>query len=326
MHIIHETIGIPTLKLDATSKTKATLTMTPLPTGFGSTIGNSLRRVLYNSLPGTAITGFKIEGITHEFTSIDGVKESVFDIGLNLRELRLKKKTKDIEMISVELQKNKTITAADLKVSSGVEILDPTQVICTCGDVKKTKIEMRVERGVGSRMIETEQSRDEKDSQIMLLDSVFSPVIDASYVVEQARVGDNTKLDKLVLEVETNGSLDAIDALKYSANMLREYYALFAYEDVYKSEEHFSHYEQLKRQRDAENSVLNSANGSDYTPIDELRLSQRTQNSLLNGGVDSVEKLVNTPLSQIMNYRGFGERAKKELEEVLGLRGLGLKE
>lgn len=323
MHILHDTIGAPQLRIEAEDRTLATMRMTPLPTGYGLTIGNALRRVLLSSLPGTAVSAFKADGVTHEFTTIPGVKESVFDIGLNLRELQLRKHTAGVEIVEIPFKKNGTITAADLKVSSDVEVLNPAQYIATCekADPKK-KMYIRVEKNVGYRLVTTKDNAANEEPEYMLLDANFSPIVSVRYKVEPARVGDLTDLDDLQLTVKTTGAVNADEAIKFAANMMKSYFELFSIEDAYSDEEFVTTFEQMKRKRESEQLAAAQATETSFTPIDILGLSQRTLNALVNGGITSVEQLQQTPMSQLQQLRGFGSKARSELEAVMEQRGM----
>ncbi len=322
MHILHQTIGAPNLHIEADGKTSATLSITPLPTGYGITIGNALRRVLLSSLPGTAVTAMKADGVTHEYSTIKGVKESVFDIILNLRELQLKKHGAGEEIVEIQLKKSGVITAADLKCSSDIEILNPTQHIATCdGADSKKKIQIRVEKGVGYKLVDNKDNSKNDTPEFMLMDANFSPVQLVRYNANPARVGDITNLDELKLEVKTNGAIAAEDAIKFAANLIESYFNLFSLEDAYTDEEFVTTFEQMKRQRETEQLAAAKASETSFTPIDILGLSQRTLNSLVNGGVTSVEQLLKTPMSQLIQLRGFGQKARTELDEVLKERG-----
>jgi len=321
MHILHDTIGAPKLKIDKKSRTNAVLTIAPLPNGYGTTLGNALRRVLLSSLPGTAITAIKIPGVTHEFTSVDGMKDSVLDLILNIRQLKLKKHSKNAEVIELLLPKKGEVFAKDLKVSSDIEILDPTQLITVCDGVKTDTIHMRVEKGVGYEIVESTDSVKEEDPEYILVDANFSPVIRCKYKVEPARVGEQTNLDQLVLEVETDGSLDADNAIKLGAGMLESYFNLFSEEDAYTDEDFTTSFSAIRQKEEAEQLANSVAVEESFTPIDILGFSQRTLNALVNGGITSVEQLLKTPMSQLTQLRGFGQKAKQELDQVLQARG-----
>lgn len=322
MHILHETIGVPKLKIDSDNKNLVVLTVNPLPSGYGMTLGNALRRVLLSSLPGTAVTAVKIEGVSHEYSTISGVKDSMLDIILNLRQLRLKKYSKDPEVVDIPFIKSGVITAKDLKVSSDVEILDPSQIITTCdGANTKKKISLRVERGVGYRVISNEDNVAEADPEYMLIDANFSPVKRVQYEVTPARVGDQTNLDQLRMEVETDGSLEAENAIKLASGILEKYFQLFNEGDAYTDEDFTTSFSAIREKEEAAKQAASAATDEAFTPIDILGFSQRTLNALVNGGITSVEELLKTPMSQLTQLRGFGQKAKTELEEVLRERG-----
>ncbi len=324
MHILHNVIGSPRLQIESDGKTKAVLTVTPLPAGYGMTLGNALRRVLLSSLPGTAVTAVKIDGVSHEYTTVKGLKESVLDITLNIRDLDLKKHSKGIEEVEVSLKKSGNITSGDLKVSSDIEILDPSQIITSCdGADTKKKITLRVEKGVGYQLVSNTDSVAEDNPEWILIDANFSPVVSVKYEVTPARVGEQTNLDQLILEVETTGALEAEKAVQLSAGILESYFALFNKEDAYSDEEFTTSFDLLKQQKEQEEAASqNSAtNETSFTPIDALGLSQRTLNALVNGGITSVEQLIETPMVQLVQLRGFGSKAKDELKTVLTERG-----
>ncbi len=325
MHILHEQIGAPQLKIKAASKTEAVLTVTPLPAGYGLTLGNAMRRVLLSSLPGTAVTAVKIDGVSHEYATIKGLKESVFDILLNLRQLKLKKHSKGVEIVEVPFLKSGKITAKNLKVSSDIEILDPSQLITTCdGADSKKKMHLRIEKGVGYRLVTNEDNAAEADPEFMLVDANFSPVTHVKYDISPARVGGLTDLDKLELIVQTDGSLDAENALKLAAGILESYFHLFNQDDAYTDEEFTTSFDRIKKQRESMEAAAAAASETAFTPIDILGLSQRTLNALVNGGITSIEQLTATPMSQLSQLRGFGQKAKTELEQVLSERGYAL--
>lgn len=325
MHIIHDEIGSPKFKIITNKKTAAVLTVSPLPSGYGATIGNAFRRTMLSSLPGTAVSAFKLDGVSHEYSTVPGLKESVLDIILNIRQLRLRKHTKGEELVEVALKKKGVITAGDLKVSSDVEILDPSQIIATCdGASTKKKIILKVERGVGYKLISNEDNAAEADPEFILIDANYSPITRVKYEVEPARVGDNTNLDKLVLSVETDGAIDAESAIKLSAGILEDYFALFNNENAYTDDDFTTTFEKIKQKKEAEELQSAEEAAESFTPIDILGFSQRTLNALVNGGITSVEQLLATPMTQLAQFRGFGQKAKTELEVVLADRGYTL--
>lgn len=322
MHILHKTIGVPRLLIDTPKKNLVKLTVVPLPSGFGMTLGNALRRVLLSSLPGAAVVGVKIAGVTHEYSTIPGVKESILDIILNLRKLRLKKHSKGVEEISVPFIKKGEITAKDLVVSSDVEILDPSQLIATCdkGDPKK-KMYLRVEKNIGFNIVSNQDQVKEEDAEYILIDANFSPIFKVLYEVVPARVGEQIDLDQLDMEIETNGSIDPTKAIKLAADILESYFALFNKEDAYTDQDFTTDFSLMKKKEEEEQLAAVAAIDEPFTPIDILGLSQRTLNALVNGKITSVEDLLSMSISQLTQFRGFGQKARTELEQVLSERG-----
>ncbi len=325
MHILHETIGVPRLKIESLGKNSVKLVINPLPSGYGMTIGNALRRVLLSSLPGTAVVGIKIEEGTHEYSTIPGIKESVLDIILNLRKLRLKKHSKGVEEITFQLVKNGKITAKDLNISGDIEILDPSQIIATCGDANsKKKLYLRIEKNIGFRVVSNEDQVKEDDPSYMLIDANFSPVVRVKYEVVPARVGEQIDLDQLEMQIETNGAIDPEEALKLAANILESYFSLFNKEDAYTDGDFTISFDLMKKKEEEQQLAAVAAVDEPFTPIDILGLSQRTLNALVNGKITSVEQLLQTSMSQLTQLRGFGQKAKTELEQILAERGYNL--
>ncbi len=324
MHILHEVIGIPKLKVEQKEKNVIALTMSPLPSGYGMTIGNALRRVLLSSLPGTAVSGIKIDGVAHEYTTIPGVKESVLDITLNLRKLRLKKHSKGVEEAEIAFVKKGKITAKDINVSNDVEILDPSQIIATCDNADpKRKMKLRIEKNIGFRIVSNQDHASEEDPEYILIDANFSPIIRVKYEVGPARVGEQIDLDQLKMEIETNGAIDPEKALKLGASVLESYFALFNEEEAYRDEDFTTNFALVKEKAEAQMATA-AISDEPFTPIDILGLSQRTLNALVNGQVTSVEQLLETSMSQLSQLRGFGQKAKAELDRVLAERGYDL--
>jgi DNA-directed RNA polymerase subunit alpha len=270
------------------------------------------------------VSAVKIDGVSHEYSTVSGLKESVLDIILNIRQLRLKKHTKGVEVVEIPLAKSGKITAKDLKVSSDIEILDPSQPIATCdGASSKKKIYLRIEKGVGYQLVDNKMNAAEEDPEFMLVDANFSPVTHVKYAVDPARVGDQTNLDQLILDVETDGALEAEKSLKLAAGIIESYFALFNNDDAYTDQDFTTSFEAIKKQKESEELAAASASAAQasFTPIDILGLSQRTLNALVNGGITSVEQLLSTPMTQLSQLRGFGQKAKTELDQVLTERG-----
>ncbi len=324
MHIIQEEIGLPKIKTETLSPNHILFTVSPLPSGYGMTLGNSFRRVLLSSLPGAAITAVKIDGVTHEYATVSGVQDSVLDIILNLKELQIQKVTKGSEVIKLSVSKEGDVLAKNIEHSSDIEILNPDLKITSITKKSaKLNIEMTVEKGVGYVPV-TIRKKSNKELGVILVDAIYSPVKKVKYDVTNARVGEQTDLDKLILEVETNGSISPDDALKFTASVLKSYFELFLIEGEEVEEDFRSDRQQVKAkelQEEEEESKKET-----YTPIEILNFSPRTLNSLINGGIGSIEQLVKCNPSKLGNFRGFGKKAMTEVSEALETRGLKLME
>lgn len=321
MHQIQEDIGIPKIKTEKVGENHAIFTMGPLPTGYGVTLGNALRRVLLSSLPGACVTGIKIDGVNHEYTTVKGVKESVLDITLNLKLLDLNKTTTNVSFITLETNKNGAIHAKDIKCPSEVEILNPDLHICTAEKGTKLKIEMRVEKGVGY-VPATVRQKDETDPNIILIDAIYTPVKKVRYDVEATRVGQTTNLDKLILEIETNGTISPEDALKFGSNLLQSYFNLFNVDNVMVEADYMSDIKSILEKEKEQQS--NKPAQESYTPIEILGFSPRTLNALINGGIGSIEQLSKCTESKLANLRGFGKKALTEVKSALDKKSLSL--
>lgn len=214
------------------TENKATLTVEPCYYGYGTTLGNALRRVLLSSLPGGAVTAVKISGVQHEFSAIEGVKEDVLEIILNLKELRMKVHTDEPVRLTLSVKGDKKITGADIDANADVEIVNPKQHICTLTD-KKSAIEMEIFVGRGRGYVPVEEREEEKlELGTIAIDAVYSPVREVGYRVENARVGDITNYDKLIMDIETDGTLTPKDAVDQSVRILLDYFSLLSDQPV----------------------------------------------------------------------------------------------
>jgi len=322
MHIIQEEIGVPKVKTEQLSDYHVVFIMGPLPTGYGMTLGNSLRRVLLSSLPGAAVTGVKIEGISHEYSTIPGVKDSTLDIILNLKQLDIKKTS--VEPTTIKLQTSKTgvVLAKDIQCPSEVEILNKDLYITTLEKGAKLSMEIRVEKGVGY-VPASKKEKEETDSQMIVTDATFTPVKKARFEVEATRVGQRTDLDKLSLEIQTNGTITPEDALKFASNILKSYFNLFNIEEILVEEEFMSDIKSIvEKEAEQESKPAQES----YTPIEILGFSPRTLNALINGGIGSIEQLSKCTESKLSNLRGFGKKALTEVDDALKKKGFSLSE
>ncbi|MGK2895987.1 MAG: DNA-directed RNA polymerase subunit alpha [Candidatus Saccharimonadales bacterium] len=291
-------------RIDETSSTNATFVIEPLHAGYGNTLGNSLRRVLLSSIRGGAIVAFRIEGATHEFTTIPGIKEDVVDIMLNLKNIRLKVHADQPVELRLEKKGAGPITAADIKTTADVEVVNSEQVIATVDDPKKSVIiDLVVESGRGYRTIE-DSSVERLHSDMIALDAVFTPVLRVRYKVDPTRVGEETNLDKLLLTVETNGAISPKEAFEEAAAILVNQYTALAGATIVEAAP------ALGTQSDDESNELN-------TPIEELNLTARTANALINNDIRTVHDLVTLSEQDLRELKGFGSKALDEVKDKL---------
>ena len=286
------------------SETAATFVIKPIEPGYGNTLGNSLRRVLLSSIRGAAVVAFKIEGVNHEFTTVSGVKEDVVDIMLNLKNIRFKAHTDQ----PVELRLEKTgagvVTAADISASADVEVVNPDQIIATIDDAKtKLAIDLVVEPGHGYRTIE-QSSEDRLHSDMIALDAVFSPVLRVRYKVDNTRVGQNSNLDRLGLTVETDGSISPREAFEEAAAILINQYTALAGSTTIESAP------ALGKETEDDSDEL-------QVRIEDLSLTARTTNALVNNEINTVHDLVNLTEQDLRELKGFGSKALDEVKDKI---------
>ena len=217
MHIIQEEIGLPKISEEKLGAFHSMFTISPLPQGYGTTVGNGLRRVMLSSLPGAAVTGIKIKGITHEYAVLKGMKDSVLNMMLNLKQLAVSMDQTEAVMLTLKAKKTGVVTAKDIETPTGVEIHNPDLYITTLEKAGALDMQIRVEKGVGYRATII---GDQEDPEMIEIDGVFSPLSKIHYTVEATRVGQKTDLDKLILEIKTNGSLKPDEAVKFAAGVL----------------------------------------------------------------------------------------------------------
>jgi len=321
MHQIQAEIGIPKIKTERISENHMVFTVSPLPPGYGTTLGNSFRRVLLSSLPGASVTGVKIDGISHEYSAIKGVKDSILDITLNLKLLNLKKNSTTATMCTLNANKEGVVYGKDIKCPSDVEILSPDLYITTLEKGAKLNMELRVEKGVGYSPAAQRQKED-VDPAMIILDGVFSPIKKVRYEVEAARVGQMTNLDKLTLEILTDGSITPENAVRFASNIMQSYFNLFNQENVMVEEAFMSDFKKIAEKEQAEEK--NKPAQEAYTPIEILGFSPRTLNALINGGIGSVEQLAKCTESKLTNLRGFGKKALAEVQAALSTKSMSL--
>jgi DNA-directed RNA polymerase subunit alpha len=286
-------------------KNSAVFSFEPLPTGFGHTLGSVLRRVALTSIMGGAVTSFRIPGITHQFTSIDGVKEDLVDLSLNLKQLRFKVHSEGVFTAKISKKGPGVITASDIDVTSEVEVVNKDLVIATLADKNSSlDLELIIERGIGYSPVE---GRENNSLGLVLVDAIFSPVVNVSYSVESARIGRQSGLDKLIIEVQTDGSVKPMEVIKVSASILRDFFDKFssAPESSQDIDSLFQH-------------TLATEAKSDNSSIDDLPLPTRTINALKKHGINSLIDLRNKSDEEISDIKNLGEKSIDEIKKLLG--------
>ncbi|MDO4296251.1 MAG: DNA-directed RNA polymerase subunit alpha [bacterium] len=307
----------PNIEIDEISEDKkyGKFVVEPLERGYGTTLGNSLRRIMLSSLPGAAVSQIKIEGVLHEFSSIPGVKEDVTEIIMNIKNLAIKNNsdTDEPKVVYIEFEGEGVITGADIQTDTDIEILNPEQVIATLsgGADSKFYMELTITRGRGYVSADKNKKDEDLPIGVIAIDSVYTPVERVNMSVENTRVGQVTDYDKLTLDVYTNGTLAPDEAVSLAAKVLSEHLNLFI--DL---SENARTAEVLVEKEDNEKEKVLEMN------IDELELSVRSYNCLKRAGINTVEELCNRTSDDMMKVRNLG---RKSLEEVLAkLKELGL--
>lgn len=322
MHIIHNTIWVPKITQKDASGNISTFVVGPLPKGYGVTLGNSLRRILLSSIPGTKITWIKVSGVSHEYSTLPGIKDSIIDIILNLKDLVLKKEEVGVEWLKLTKSKSGKVTAADIKSPAGIEILNKDLYITEIDkDGLELNIDIRIEKGAWYLTVDELKER-EDDTEVFLIDTNFSPVSNVKYNIGQARFGDIINLDSLEMEIETNGSIAPVDALKFSANMLNSYFSVFNEDSLQVEGQFISNVAELISKEKEE--VQEELEKETYTPIEIMGLSPRTLNALINGNILSIEQLTKCTETKLSSIKGFGKKAMTEIRSALAERDLKL--
>jgi DNA-directed RNA polymerase subunit alpha len=305
-------VARPQIQEESLSPTRSKFVIEPLEPGFGYTVGNSLRRTLLSSIPGAAISSIRIEGVLHEFSTIPKVTEDVTDIIMNLKELVVRSESDESVTVYLKAKGPGSVTAGDIAPPAGVEILNPDLHVATLGKGGSLEMEMNVERGVGYRM--ADKNKNPRDPiGVIPVDSIFSPVRRVSYAVENTRVEQMTDRDRLILDVETDGSITPREALASAGGTLLELVQLFG--DL----------------ADAQSMQVGPAEDdsvpSDYAiTVEELNLSVRSYNCLKREGINTVGDLVEKSEAELMDIRNFGQKSIDEVKAKLEELGLGLQE
>ena len=288
----------------------------PLERGYGTTIGNSMRRVLLSSLPGSSVSKILIDGVLHEFSVIDGVVEDVPEIILNIKGLRVKKHSEEDVTLFLDIEGPKIVTAKDIKEDALVEIANPDHYIATVNDKSKLLIAMDVTNGKGYRI--SEDNKDEADPiGTIAIDSSFTPVEKVNYTVENTRVGESTDYDKLIIEVWTNGTVSPQEALAEGSSILMENFSFF--NEL--PDKQFPPEEEIIDEQEEESLD----EGLDKT-IEELDLSLRSFNCLKRAGFDTVADIIAVPESELKTIKNFGKKSLTEVIDKIHELGFALKD
>lgn len=278
----------------------------PLERGWGLTVGNSLRRILLSSLQGAAVTSVKIDNIMHEYSTLEGVAEDITDVILNIKKIRLQLLSDEDTVLKLDVSGEGKVKASDIEKNPDVEILNPNWHIATINPDAKLKIEMHVTDGRGYVAAE-QNKRDEADVGILPIDALFSPIQKVNFVVENTRVGQRTDLDKLVMDIWTDGSLSVEDSISYAAKLLYDHLSLFI---TFEGELEPIEEEVTDEKTDKMRQLLKMR-------VDELELSVRSNNCLRAANINTVADLVKNQESDMLKYKNFGRKSLIELNQVL---------
>ena len=303
----------PSISVEEIDEFNAKVSIEPLEPGFGYTLGNSLRRTLLSSILGAAVTTIRVDGIQHEFSTIQGVKEDLTDIVLNIKELVIRSESDEPQTLRINVAGPKEVTAADIEVPMGVEILNPSQLICTINKRSHLDFELTVEKGRG--YVSSERNKPiGAPIGLIPIDSIFSPVRRVTYEVESTRVEQKTDYDRLILEIETDGSLTPREAVSAAGSTLVELFHLFA---------------ELGQGAGLQ---LGPEPGSEVTdanlllPIEEMDFSVRSYNCLKREAITTVGQLVERSEDDLLDIRNFGQKSIDEVKQKLAELGLTLKQ
>ena len=291
---------------------RAKVVIEPLERGYGHTLGNALRRVLLSSIPGFAITEVEIDGVLHEYSTIEGMQEDVLEVLLNLKDVAIRIHSGDSSTLSLAKQGPGVVTAGDIKTDHNVEILNPELVICNLTKDTALNMRLKIERGFGYQPAAARRRPDEETRAIgrLVLDASFSPVRRVAYAVESARVEQRTDLDKLVLDIATTGTMDAEEAVRTAADILSDQLSVFG---------DFAH-----RDRGAPKQAASGVDPVLLRPIDDLELTVRSANCLKAESIYYIGDLIQKTEVELLKTPNLGKKSLTEIKEVLAQRGLSL--
>ena len=300
---------------DTLTKNYGKFVARPLERGYGQTLGNSLRRVLLSSLQGSGIVALRIEGVEHEFGSINNIKEEVSEIILNLKEVRFQIKEKDEVILTLEKEGEGPLIAGDISENPHVNVLNPEHVIANISSGGSIKMELKLARGKGYVTALDNKENFDLPVDWIYVDTLFSPVHRVNYTVTNSRVGKRTDYDKLSLEVWTNGGVNPEDAIAYSAKIMRDQLVVFL---------NFEDEEEIARKETSYVQPTSSANEALLRPVSELELSVRSANCLQNANIKYIYELVSKTEGEMLRTKNFGRKSLNEIKEILTQMGLGL--
>lgn len=297
------------------SSTYGKFTIQPLERGFATTIGNCLRRMLLSTIQGAAITTVKIEGVFHEFSTLPGIFEDLTEIILNLKEVRLKLNVAETQTIRIEKKEKGPVTAGDFITSSAVEIMNPDKHICTItGDGGQFIGEFTVQMGKGYAPAEKNKT-EEQVIGVIPIDSIFSPIVNVKYNVSQARVGQQTDYDKLIIEIRTDGSIKPESALAYAAKILKDQMTVFI---------DFDETDLIPEIEQIEEKEIPPGNENLSRSVEDLELSVRSANCLRNAKIRHIGELVQKTEAEMLKTKNFGRKSLNEIKQLLAEMGLSL--
>ena len=309
--LVNEFLAPRNIDIQSDSPIRAKVTLEPLERGFGHTLGNTLRRILLSSMPGCAITEVQIDGVLHEYSTLEGVQEDVIDILLNLKGIAVLLHNQEEAIISLSKDGGGQVTAGDFQLTQDVEIANPDHVVCTLNDNGAIRIEARVTRGRG--YVPVDSIVEEDDSRpigVLRLDASYSPMRRVAYSVESTRVEQRTDLDKLILDLETNGTIDPEEAIRRAATILQHQLAVFV--DLESEGEQV-----VEEKEDEIDPIL-------IRPVDDLELTVRSANCLKAENIYYIGDLIQRTEVELLKTPNLGKKSLTEIKDVLASRGLSL--
>lgn len=292
------------------SSTHAKITLEPLERGFGHTLGNALRRILLSSMPGSAITEVKIDGVLHEYSTIEGVQEDVLEILLNLKNVALRMHSRSEAVLKLSKEGAGQVKAGDITLDHDVEIVDPEHHLCTLTKGGSVNMELKIEMGRGYQPVAVRHSEGDRAIGSMQIDASFSPIYRVSYAVENARVEQRTDLDKLILDIETNGSIDPEEAVRRAANILQDQISIFVELETPDTE--------VEEAKEPEMDPIL------LRPVDDLELTVRSANCLKAENIFYIGDLIQRTEFELLKTPNLGKKSLTEIKDILAQHGLSL--